>query len=128
MDPSLQAIFDLRAAAARNDMRTVKQMMRRDDYTFEMGREAIAIAFTRNNLDIAYELLSHPGSVESLFSDPINMFMVDAGLKASLDKYIKRTRDTTGSYYHDQELLDGSGEPAEEAIEGQTISRKRKTF
>lgn len=87
MDDKTVKIMKLREAAANNDMETVIYIMNDSSYCYEIGREAVGIAFARMHYDIAYQLLSFPGSLDKFFDHP---FMVDNGLKSSVKNYIMK--------------------------------------
>jgi hypothetical protein len=87
MDPTVAKIFKLRKAASDNDMDTVKEMMNHSDYCYDIGREAVGIAFSLKHDEIAHQLLSLPGALDKYFDHP---FMVDSGLRAAVAAYITK--------------------------------------
>lgn len=86
MDRTSTNIMELREAASMNDIGKVIAIMSDPSYTYEIGREAVGIALTLRHTDVAYQLLSYPGALDSFFDHP---YMVDNGLRASVAKFIE---------------------------------------
>lgn len=88
MDLSQNRIFMLRDAASKNDKDLIKLLMTDENYHHDQGQEAIAIAMSCNHLEIVYELLSFPGSLDKFFN--MNQFRVDNGLRDAVQNYITK--------------------------------------
>lgn len=86
---SSEFILSFWKAISSNDIEKIKNMMNDDQYTMNIGLEAIGIAFTRKHNEIAYEILSQDGALDKFFDHP---FMIDNGLRESVKNYIIKSK------------------------------------
>jgi hypothetical protein len=76
--------------ASDNDLAGIQQILRHPAYCIEDGVEAIGVAFTTGNVDIALELLSYPGAFDDYRAAPFNVYKTMDTLEAAVNGY-KRT-------------------------------------
>ena len=79
--------FFLMEKAVENDMAAIKELIRRDDYTFERGLMAISVAFNKGNNEIAYEMLSLPGAWEHYIASRFSPFLVLDKLEEKVNEH-----------------------------------------
>ena len=82
----------MRKCASKNDMDGVKLLMRHDNYKPEYGLEAVGISFSRQHLDIAYEILSYKNTLE-IFKRKSSPFLILDKVEEAINEYTQRRQD-----------------------------------
>lgn len=84
--------ISMRKYASKNDMGSVRLVMRHENYKPEYGIEAVGISFSRKHLDIAYEILSYENTFE-IWKSKMSPFAVLDKVEELVNEYKQRRVD-----------------------------------